>query len=208
MAKIRQSPKLPAVQRREQLLESAHRLFIQKGYRGTSTEEIARNAGLTKGALYFHFKNKEDILFGLIKMIVNDYQVTMENSVSGKHIDPADIVEMSLKYKGRAHVREFKSVLDIWVQAMRVPRIRKFINENYRRQIKFISEGLDPRLGLSVKQSRQLAVMILSMMDGLAARRCLDETLVDLKVQMQVVRLLFDRMAGAHLKTEQGLTYR
>ncbi len=53
--RIRQSPKRPAGERRDQLLRAAHELFLRQGYRATSTDEIARRAGLTKGAFYFHF---------------------------------------------------------------------------------------------------------------------------------------------------------
>ena len=66
MPKIKQSPKLPPELRRHQLLKAARTLFVKKGYQGTTTEQIARRAGLTKGALYHHFTNKEDILMGLL----------------------------------------------------------------------------------------------------------------------------------------------
>ena len=67
MSKIKQSPKLPAEKRREQLLKAAEKVIVKKGFRHTTMEEIARQAKLTKGALYFHFKNKEEIFFELVK---------------------------------------------------------------------------------------------------------------------------------------------
>ena len=57
MAKIKQSPKMPAEVRREQLMMAARELFVKKGYRDTTTEEIARRARVTKGALYYHFNH-------------------------------------------------------------------------------------------------------------------------------------------------------
>ena len=57
MVKIKQSPKLPAEERKMQLLMSAQKLFTKKGFKETTTNEIAADAKLTKGALYFHFKN-------------------------------------------------------------------------------------------------------------------------------------------------------
>jgi AcrR family transcriptional regulator len=46
---------------RRALLDTARRLFTRDGYQGTRTEEIAEQAGLTRGALYHHFRDKEDL---------------------------------------------------------------------------------------------------------------------------------------------------
>ena len=47
------------------ILEKAHELFVEKGYERSSMREIAEKVGISKAALYHHFKNKEDILFTL-----------------------------------------------------------------------------------------------------------------------------------------------
>jgi len=46
---------------RSQLVAVGRRLFAERGFAGTSTEEIVAQAGVTRGALYYHFKNKEDL---------------------------------------------------------------------------------------------------------------------------------------------------
>lgn len=46
---------------REAILESAHRLFVEQGFAATSTQELARAAGVTTGALYHHFGSKEGL---------------------------------------------------------------------------------------------------------------------------------------------------
>jgi AcrR family transcriptional regulator len=51
----------------ENLLEAALRLFVSQGYRHTSVEDIAEVAGLTKGAVYFYFRNKEALLVALLE---------------------------------------------------------------------------------------------------------------------------------------------
>ncbi|MDP9069531.1 MAG: TetR/AcrR family transcriptional regulator [Actinomycetota bacterium] len=45
----------------EQLLAAARRLFAEKGFAGTSIEEIVRTAGVTRGAMYHHFASKEEV---------------------------------------------------------------------------------------------------------------------------------------------------
>ncbi|GAB6887702.1 TetR/AcrR family transcriptional regulator [Desulfothermus okinawensis JCM 13304] len=47
------------------ILEKAHDLFVEKGYERSSMREIAERVGISKAALYHHFKNKEEILFTL-----------------------------------------------------------------------------------------------------------------------------------------------
>jgi AcrR family transcriptional regulator len=48
-----------AVASRQALVESARRLFEAKGYAATSTEELLADTGLTRGALYHHFRDKK-----------------------------------------------------------------------------------------------------------------------------------------------------
>ena len=50
---------------RERILDVALDLFVTQGYDGTSLREIAEQLGVTKAALYYHFKSKEDILLAL-----------------------------------------------------------------------------------------------------------------------------------------------
>jgi TetR/AcrR family transcriptional regulator len=49
--------------RRVEILRSAASAFRRRGYHGASTGEIARALRMTKGSLYYYFKNKEEILF-------------------------------------------------------------------------------------------------------------------------------------------------
>ncbi|WNI19458.1 TetR/AcrR family transcriptional regulator [Actinacidiphila sp. ITFR-21] len=51
-----------AEQTRQQILETAQRLFVDRGYDATSLQMIADEMGLTKAAVYYHFRAKADIL--------------------------------------------------------------------------------------------------------------------------------------------------
>lgn len=67
------------------ILDTAQRLFIEKGYEHTTIQDIIDNlGGLTKGAVYHHFSSKEDILKAVTARLFHD------NSLSGKWSKIAD----------------------------------------------------------------------------------------------------------------------
>jgi AcrR family transcriptional regulator len=61
------SPNRQTLNTENKILAESIRLFLEKGYHGTSIDEITRSADLTKGAFYWHFKSKEDLLRKIIK---------------------------------------------------------------------------------------------------------------------------------------------
>lgn len=56
----------PAADTRERIIASAARVFARKGYHGASLDEVAADAGLTKGAVYWHFQSKSDLFLVLL----------------------------------------------------------------------------------------------------------------------------------------------
>ena len=58
----------------EQVLASALTLFVTRGYGATSIDDIAGDAGLTKGAVYFYFKGKAALLLELLDQSIALYQ--------------------------------------------------------------------------------------------------------------------------------------
>lgn len=64
--------KLPAEERRRQILEAAARVFARKGYHPAKTKEIAREAGVSEGTLYNYFGSKREILLSLTTLLVTD----------------------------------------------------------------------------------------------------------------------------------------
>lgn len=54
---------------RQHLLDAAEHVFFENGVSGTSLEQIARRAGVTRGAVYWHFDNKVALLEALIQSV-------------------------------------------------------------------------------------------------------------------------------------------
>lgn len=72
--------KQQALETRQHILDVALRLFSQQGVSATSLAEIANAAGVTRGAIYWHFKNKSD-LFSEIWSYQNPILVSLRLSI-------------------------------------------------------------------------------------------------------------------------------
>lgn len=70
---------------RQQLLQAAVRVFAAKGVSRTSLQDIAQVAGTTRGAIYWHFKNKAD----LFNAMMDDATLPMEQAMRHIGHDPA-----------------------------------------------------------------------------------------------------------------------
>lgn len=66
-----------ANQTKEKILMAALDLFYQKGYGKTSLNDISNSLKMTKGAIYWHFKNKEDLFYSLIEWIWQEVERSM-----------------------------------------------------------------------------------------------------------------------------------
>lgn len=53
--------------RRAEIMDASMLLFMEKGYANTTTQDIVDKVNISRGLLYYHFKNKEDILYYLVE---------------------------------------------------------------------------------------------------------------------------------------------
>lgn len=72
---------------RRALLDAARKLFVSKGYEATGVDEIAAGAGATRGAVYHHFKGKQDILLALLHEVQTEL-VRKVAEASARESDP------------------------------------------------------------------------------------------------------------------------
>jgi len=79
---ITEKPKPNPTRSRQQIVSSAHRLFLEQGFHGTTMRQIAKAAGVALGSLYNHFADKDD-LFRAVFEAYNPYPlllIALENS--------------------------------------------------------------------------------------------------------------------------------
>jgi AcrR family transcriptional regulator len=63
-------------------MQAAIDCFARLGYQGTSIDRIARDAGVTKGAVYYHFRDKEEVLFEAVKDRIGGFEQLVLEEVS------------------------------------------------------------------------------------------------------------------------------
>ncbi|USQ68409.1 TetR/AcrR family transcriptional regulator [Companilactobacillus allii] len=95
------------------IFRSAIKLFAQKGYKDTSTKEIASGAGVSEGSLFKRFNNKEDLLLAILKPI-------------SRVILPEVLVELSTTDQQYDH-----------------SNLQDFINVLVRNRLEFFMENID-----------------------------------------------------------------
>ena len=73
---------------RNLIVDTAARLFMEKGYDHTSIQDIIDNlGGLTKGAIYHHFKSKEEIVYAVFEKLYASADVDMKKVCESKELN-------------------------------------------------------------------------------------------------------------------------
>lgn len=71
--------RLPASERRQQLLKTALHVFARQGYHETSMNDLAAKAGVTKPVLYQHFESKQEMYFSVLREILVQVQDSIDS---------------------------------------------------------------------------------------------------------------------------------
>ena len=75
---------------RDALVAAARALFAERGYAGVGTEEVVRRAGVTRGALYHHFRDKQD----LFRAVFEQTEVENVEAITARVASIADPLEL------------------------------------------------------------------------------------------------------------------
>ena len=95
---------------RQRIKQVALELFTEHGYEQTSLREIAERLGVTKAALYYHFKSKEEIVSSFVEERVAAMQELVEWANS-QPPGPETRREFINRYAGEIHSGEFHSLM-------------------------------------------------------------------------------------------------
>jgi AcrR family transcriptional regulator len=160
---------------RDELLAAALRIFASRGYRQAGVDEIAAAAGYSKGALYWHFSGKEDLLFALLEERVD---APMRELVALLESAPPDrdmSAEASREF-GRRLGKQRDVVLlerEYWSLAIRDPELRARYAERQTELRGALARALEARarhLGTPAlpMPAEDVARIVMSIIGGLS----------------------------------------
>jgi len=184
---------------RKQLLEAASRVFARSGYQGASMSEIAAEAGLSKGALYWNFTSKEDLFFALLDEldghlralitastsapVDEEIQGELSRGLSAVLDNASDVVRLFHEYSALA-VRDPKVAARY---AARNARIREELAESAR--MRHEASGVPLAI-----PPEHLATAMIALVDGLSMQQLTEPDAVPEELFGQILSLIDDGM--------------
>ena len=92
---------------KEKLLSAAYRLFSTKGFENTTLADVACEAGLTRGAVYWHFQDKNDLLNQLVIQIMQELKGQQTLSMSDTEASPLECLLGFSRYPAEIQEKAF-----------------------------------------------------------------------------------------------------
>ena len=128
-------PRLSARDRRQAVLDTACRAFFAKSYRGATTAEIAREAGITEPILYRHFGSKRDLYLACLDEAWRQFREFSEEAIAS---DPQGCLgAIADAYMAK---RSRLRLVDLWIQALAVAPEDDVIAKAVRGQIREVHD--------------------------------------------------------------------
>ena len=163
-----------ALATRAKLLDSAESLFQSQGVSRTSLQDIARRAGATRGAIYWHFKDKADLFNAMMERVTLPLEAAFDEGSDVLQTSPLVEIDALMKIR-RATVEALSRIVNDgqtrrvfevatqkveYVEELRAVRMRHLA----------IRQGFVGRFEQSIESAAQREGVILPMPAALAAR--------------------------------------
>lgn len=88
-------PKTDGELTKERILRVAEKLFSENGFDGTGVDKIAKETGINKGSIYYHFRDKNDIIDSLFHNIIQEVEEHLNK------INQEDAIDSQLKFEDK-----------------------------------------------------------------------------------------------------------
>lgn len=124
-------------------MKSAWHILSQKGYAAARLSDIAKDAGVTRGAIYWHFGNKENLLIELVKERADSYFVII-SEIYEKEMTPLEKINAILVNLSKKMERDdqFKTEDIVMIHRPEIKRRLRPINEYIQKRAAKYSELL------------------------------------------------------------------
>ena len=164
---------------RERILRAARKVFGARGFHGATIEQIADEAGLSNGAIYYNFASKGDLFLALLEVRSEERVRHIRRSLTG-----GDGTAGGLREEARDATRSLKEnrewrllVLEFTAYAARTPAMKPKLRAHERRFRSALAEILEQHLGgpdAAPMPPEQLALAASGIANGLALEELAD----------------------------------
>ena len=127
--------RLTAVARRQVVLETACRVFSRSSYRGATTADIAREAGISEPILYRHFGSKRDLYIACLEHAWHTFREEAQAAIDEDPNGCLGVISDRYMAKGKR-----LRVVDLWIQALTVAPEDKVIAAALRTQVREVHD--------------------------------------------------------------------
>jgi len=184
-------------QTRDRILEAARGLFLGQGFHATSLEQIAAEAGFTKGAVFSNFESKADLFLALIDLRTSERIGAMENALARRR----PTMEEEARSAARAYMRaahrpiEWSVLLtEFWAHASRDPHLRRELARRHERVLAALAERIE---GTVARQGLQLTLptrLVAQATWSIAQGVVLEQLVVGEAASDQLVEVVWDAL--------------
>lgn len=156
---------------RRELLQAAERRFFVHGYHATALDDIADDAGYTKGAVYSTFKSKAGLFLALFDEIMQRRLDELRPLLALHDDDEARLRTLAERPADERDTQFLLLAIEFWTHAAREPAVHEEFSARYRR-FRASLAALGPRD--SPLGSERWAIVTLALTNGLALERLID----------------------------------
>jgi AcrR family transcriptional regulator len=181
----------------EELILAAEKLFIERGFHATSVDEIAFEAGYTKGAVYSNFESKEDLFFVVYERRADRGVAEIERIL--RENGPAAGLELLASDAARRRGREdgwLAVYFEFWAHVVRRPELRERFAKIHGRAAEPMTaavERIAEERGVPMPvEARGINVAMIAMVSGLSLERLTQPDVVDVGLGARMVRLVLE----------------
>ena len=166
---------------RQNIIDVTTRLFASRGYAGTSLDLIAKEANTSKSSIFWHFENKEDLLFTVVDKAMSTWEMEAGSHILAQPDPPSQLEKLIDEYRELAMNRPdtLRLLLGLLLETADVNETvkRRFqkMYRGYRNSIRLVlEEGLQGGYFNRKIPPDHLSSMVLALFDGLFIQWFLD----------------------------------
>lgn len=156
------------------ILKAATKCFSERGFTETTMDQIAKEAELSKGALYWHFKSKEELFITLKEQNIAKVLQTLKKLFTSKETFESKLAEGFKLYFSsltQSQRRAARLNMEFWATAPKIFKLNKILNDQYERLHTFlkctIKDAIEKGELRKEIDSKALTTILLATLDGL-----------------------------------------